>query len=554
MAMRTSNRAGTSRMNISFRATLLLPALLTLGGGSQLAPAVQQDTHAVVASYYPIAAKIGIEVLRDGGNATDAFIATVLAEYVLAPGVTTLAGNFGALVYDASNGKVSHLDGEYNNVSAVDGRFHAGDPSGKTVVVFGSVAALFELAKHSGSRPFSELAQPAIRLAEDGFLIDATFSTMIQWRRAQLERTEYGRTTYLPDGKPLQVGVRLQLPEVAVFLRKLAEQGADYMYKGDWAQRCVQEVRSQGGLLTLKDLAAYRPQWHTPTRIEYRGYEIVGPSGRFYGGIAVQLALKILEHGNLGEIHYSTKSDDFALLVSVMRTALSELWLYDPKRLDDSKFIQQQLRAKSTEKLFHNAAKFVETEPTKSEGSHSTSLVVVDSAGNIIVATHSINALAWGEGIFVQGVALTAGGQWPNVTGPGERRTTPLSHHIVFKNGRPWFATSAWNGSLIEAEFQFLVNAIDYGLDVDRIASMPRFGTYPYAVVDFSRDYSSNLVDPRVEQQLLRELANRGLKFVQSKSADTGLGTMVRFGKDGIPRAQNASVGGAPAPGAVENL
>ncbi len=514
----------------------------------------QAPNRALVASYYPKAASIGRGVLESGGSAADAYIATAMAEWVLTPGVTSFAGNFGALTYDPSTGKVAHLDGEYFNVADPDGGFVEGQPLGKTVVVFGSIAALSTLHERHGKLSWAELLGPAIELARDGIEVDATYSAIIDMRLEILSRSEYGRQTYLPSGFALPAGSVLKLPEVASFLTAVAEQGADYMYEGDWAESCVAAVRAQGGLLTAADLANYEARWHEPLQTDYRGHDVFASAGRYYGGVFSLLGLEIIEHGTLDtSSHYSRVGVDLATLVLTARVAWNQPWLTNNAVLDDRGALAEALSPEQTLPLWQSIQASRPTQATvRPVPTHSTSLAVVDADGFVIVGTHSINALPWGEGIFVQGVALTGGGRWFNTAGPGEARGTPLSHHMVMRDGHLMFASSSWDSSLVEAEFQYLINAIDYGLPADEAASVPRFGYFPWSYTTFETDMDSNWLDARVSAQVVAEAASTGLNFTQDGYVDTGRGTLVSFAPDGTTIGANASRGSESPPGAVE--
>ena len=509
---------------------------------------------AAVASYYPIAARVGIQTIAAGGTAADAFIATSMAEWVLAPGITTVAGNLGALVYDTRTGEVWHLDGEYNNVSDPDGLYTRGDPTGKTVAVFGSVAALGALHERHGALPWSALLQPAIELARDGFVVSDSYAATVRTRLPILTRTAYGRRTYTPAGSTISQGSTLRLPELATFLTALATQGPAYMYTGAWANECVAAVQAKGGRLTASDLAQYEPLWHKPHVTEYRGHRVLSSAGRFYGGLHALVALEVLEHGTLDStVHYSKRGRDLATLTLVARTGWSETWLRNPAHLDDRQYIVQRLTPAITRPLWeavisrHPAPVTFQAAP-----SHSTSLGIVDDTGLVIIGTHSINAFPWAEGIFVQGVVLTGGGGHVNQAGAGERRTSPLSHHMVFRNGQLTLASSSWDSSIIEAGLQYLVNAMDYQLPAADVVSRPRFGIFPWNFATGEIDASSNWLDSRVTAEVVSAAEASGLNFVQTGYVDTGRGTVISFQKDGQLEAANATRHNETSVGSVE--
>jgi gamma-glutamyltranspeptidase/glutathione hydrolase len=486
-----------------------------------------------MASFYPAAADVGLTVLRNGGNAFDAFIAAVLVEWVVAPGVTTFAGNFSAILLDAEDRRVLHLDGEYNSVSDPAGSFAAGDPAGKTVLPFGSIAALAALHERNGSVAWAELVEPAIAIAEEGFVIDSYYAALIAYRRSILERSEHGRGTYFRDGAPLAAGDRLRLPEVAGFLRALRDEGADYVYRGAWAERCVEEVRTHGGLITEADLAGYEAVWRAPREVPYRDHRVLGASGRYFGSALALLGLGWLERdGAVLSARETPSADDLETLVRLTFRLYDQGWLFDGHELDMHDAVARRLEdLRGTGRAPRRAPRV---------STHSSSLGVVDELGNVIVATHSINALPWSEGIFCEGVPLGGGGQWATHIAPGERRLTPLTQHIVVdEEGVFRSATSTWNAGLVQAELQLLVHLIDYGMDAHAAGDRPRFGG---RVADATGAWTEqSYLDPRVPAAVVAELVRRGLDFEQEGYIDTGSGTVIAADASRVITAESTS-------------
>jgi len=205
----------------------------------------------LVVSYHEAAKKAGYIILNSGGNAFDAFVAVTMVENVVSSGYVTLAGLLSTLIYRAGTDEILYLDGGYNSVLDPEGAYDPKNPViGKAIVVPGIVAGLEAISTRFGRLSFANVLQPAIEIASDGFVIDKRYAGHIQAEARKLRGTEYGRRTFFPNGTALQAGNILKQPELAEFLAKLAEQGAGYMYRGEWAARCVETVRRQGGVMT----------------------------------------------------------------------------------------------------------------------------------------------------------------------------------------------------------------------------------------------------------------------------------------------------------------
>lgn len=223
---------------------------------------IERD-HGSVVAYHPIACEIGHSILRQGGNAFDAFVASAAAENVLAEGASSLAGALVVLLYRADGRSVHYLDADFNtplNPDAVWSPEHAA--AGRAVLVPGMPAGLAGLASAHAKLSLPDLLEPAIGLAENGFVVGRLMAHSIADRAKILSRTPHGRSTYLPrSGEPLKQGDTLRLPKVADFLRGLARQGPGYVYGGEFGQRFLEVVRNEGGALSSADLAAYRIHW-----------------------------------------------------------------------------------------------------------------------------------------------------------------------------------------------------------------------------------------------------------------------------------------------------
>jgi gamma-glutamyltranspeptidase/glutathione hydrolase len=509
------------------------------------------------------ATEAGTRLLEAGGNATDAFVAATLAEYVVAEGGTSLAGTLGALVFDARTNRVEYVDADYNQVLNPNSTWtwwdtivHAfwRDRSGKAVLVPGALGGLEALSRKHGRLGFARALEPAIQIAEQGFPVSEFYAALIAWSSGILKRSEYGRRTFFrADGSPLRPGDTLKQPELASFLRAVARDGAAYMYTGEWARGCVRAVQETGGLMTEEDLRRWTPVWREPWKITYRGYDLYAPSGRQYGGIWVDLALRALEHADLKAMgHFSRRADPLELVLQTARHAWAErTWFEDPARLDDRQFVADKLASAPAE-IWHRVRDRQLANPLPTTGTHSYHIIVADSDGNVVSGTNSIQSLPWGAGTFVQGVPLNQTGLLPSRTGPGERVVNAFSLHLAFRDGQFRFATGAFTNALVETNLQFLLNLIDYRLPPAEAVSLPRFGTFPHDLKGWV-DTKSNWLDPNVDASIADTLRARGLRVVQSgplvgTGLDTGLGLVLARQDDGTFMGAAAPWPGLTAP------
>ena len=491
----------------------------------------------LVVSRHALAREAGYRILEAGGNAFDAFVAVTAVENVVSSGYVTFAGLLSVLLYHGKSGQTMYLDAGFNSVLDPAGVYDSSDTGdGKKIVVPGVVAGLEVLSKKYGRLNFTQAIQPALEIAENGFVIDETFAGYLEADAAKIQRTEYGRKTFFPGGKLLRAGDILKQPELAHTLANLAKQGAAYMYTGEWASRCVETVRNEGGLMTLQDLASYRPTWCQPWTMSYRGYEIHASSGRCMYGLLVLLALKTLEHTNLKALgHFSVSAEALETLVRVVEAVSSEKWLKNVELLDNRESVNSRLTPAYTEGIWEKVRQGLEKESRRAEppGSCTLSSIVADKEGNVVSGKHSINSDLWGNGLFVGGVLLNGSGDMRGRDlGPGRRRTQGAPNFLVFKDGTLRVAGGTFSLSNPQAALQFLVNLLEYGLPVRQAVELPRFGSYPYDIKTGDVDLTKIDLDERFSRDMVTTLEKRGLRFNQA-NPQLGKGCFAEFLPDG---------------------
>src|SRR4030095_16141353 len=287
-------------------------------------PAVESSKGMVAVTHDAISARIVFEALQQGGSAADASLATSLAQIALDAGApTSYAGILTMVYYDAASKKVYSLNAGYNTVLeekdplTIPG---GGKPSGRTALVPGFFAGVQAAHDRFGKLPFASLFDPAIYLAEKGFVVDPVLG-WINMRKDVLSRLpETKRVFTKQDGEFYKAGDVFKQPQLAETLRKIAAQGTDYIYQGEWAKKLVAAVQSEGGKMTLADLKAYRPTWSEPLQTSYHGYQVYSLGLPSIGGINTIEAFNLLEVADLKQHgHYTASPETLYEFIRICR-------------------------------------------------------------------------------------------------------------------------------------------------------------------------------------------------------------------------------------------
>jgi gamma-glutamyltranspeptidase/glutathione hydrolase len=456
----------------------------------------------MVASEDETATQVGRDVLAAGGNAVDAAVATAFALAVTRPTAGNIGGG-GFAIVRTGKGKAMALDFRETAPAAATSTMYD-DPANpkasllgaKSVGVPGSVAGLWELHKKHGKKKWAELIAPAIKLATDGYPVNAYLERAIGFRHKFLPASGVFAETFMPGGKPLAAGTTLKLPELAVVLQRIAAKGPDGFYKGDTAAAIVGVMKKEGGIITAKDLAGYKPVWREPIRFKYRGKSLYSMPPPSSGGVILALTANMLAPIEVGKLGWHS-TDQVHRFVEIWRRAYSlrnEL-LGDPKFVKDmpiAKLVSQKEADRLAATITDRATPSQDV-PALIEGTHTTHFSVVDAKGMAVALTTTLNT-SFGSGVMVSGFLLnnemddfaTKPGQ-PNAYGlvqgaankiePGKRMLSSMSPTIVEDDkGELFMVVGAQGGSRIPTSvFQVLSNVIDFGLGPDAAIAAPRF-------------------------------------------------------------------------------
>jgi gamma-glutamyltranspeptidase/glutathione hydrolase len=457
-------------------------------------PALAEGSHGVVVGTTgPMSVKAGLEVLKKGGTAADAAMATSLAQVVECAGsYVSHAGILGMVYYEAATGKVYFLNAAYNtprdekDPSTIPGK---GKPSGRTALVPGFMAGVQSAHDRFGKLPRKDVFAPAVEMAEKGFKVSPMLARFLVAKKAVLSRLPQTKSVFAKkDGSFYAEGDHFCQPELAQTLRKVGDEGSAYMYSGAWAKQFVSAVRKEGGKITLEDMKAYRVIWEEPLATDYRGHRVCVPGLSSQGGVAMIEALHLLERADLPKQgHYATTPRSLFWLMQISYCQV--LGFLDDKTLGDFQGID--LTPRSRVKRETAAAIWQRMQQGKWAFSpklhekddppgHSDGVVVADRWGNVAAVTHSINTTLWGDtGIFVAGVSIPDSATFQQAAmkraGPGNRLPDPMCPLIVLEGGKPILGSSAIGGGLHQRTLQVLSSVLDFGMDLQAAIEQPAF-------------------------------------------------------------------------------
>ena len=488
---------------------LLLAGILIISCVPALQDLWHEDVGTVV-SAHPIATKIGMEVLRDGGNAVDAAVAVGFAMGVVDQFHSGIGGG-GFIVIRMADGTIHTIDGRETAPAAAtrdmylrDGQF---DPSLSqegvlAVGVPGIVAAYEEALDLVGTKALAEVIQPSILVARDGFKLDKPYANVIQETAEKLKTDPASAAIYFhKDGSPLAAGEILRQPDLAATYEKIAAGGADYFYRGEFAEQLADYMKANDGLITAADMAGYTVRHREPVVGSYRDYEVIGMAPPSSGGVHVLQILNMLEASGVLEGKSGWDSESVYLTARFMSQAFEDRSLH----LGDGDFynvpvdlLASQAYADSVVKIImsENTATVPQTGATRFEWSPSstTNFCVVDKWGNTVAVNQTVN-LWFGSKLTLPGTGVVLNDEMddfsaqpgmPNAFGliggeansiaPGKRPLSSMSPTIVVKDGKPVLLLGGAGGSrIITAVLQVIVNVVDFGMTIEKALEHPRF-------------------------------------------------------------------------------
>ena len=465
-------------------------------------------SHGMVAAEHQLASQAGVRILEQGGNAVDAAVATSLAVCVTNPTSCGIGGGGFMLIFDQATHRVTALDYRETAPAAATRDMFVRDGKavaelslhgGLAVATPGEIAGLFAALRRYGSRPFAEVAAPAIALAREGFAIEQHLADSIA-RSADLIRAHPGMAAlfFRPDGAPLGIGDTLRQPQLAATLEAIAAHGPRAFYDGPTATAIADAVRAAGGVLTRRDLAGYRPQWRQPVSAPFDGDTFFGmPPPSSGGGVMIEALnimraddLRALEHNSATYLHLLAEALQFAFADRADFYGDPDVVRVPMATLTSTSRARDQRARISAPTTF--SPRWYGTRAAADD--HGTShLSVVDGRGNAVACTTSINTafgsmvVAGDTGIILNDTMddFSAQPGAPNVfhlvgaeanaVAPGKRPLSSMSPTIVTRGGQVAAVAGGSGGPLIiTGTLQTLLNALVFGQDATQAVSAPR--------------------------------------------------------------------------------
>ena len=472
------------------------------------------SANGMVSSQQQLATRIGVDILRQGGNAVDAAVAVGFSLAVTLPRAGNLGGGGFMLIHLANKNKTIALDYRemaplnasrdmyLNADGSVDenrSRFH-----GLAVGVPGSVKGMIDALESYGSLPLQQVMQPAIRLAADGFRVDRELALSLQQAKQRLSQwPAAARVFFHPDGSDYQVGELLRQPDLAQTLTEISRQGADAFYQGRIAQQIIDAVNQAGGSMSLQDMADYQTKTRQPVSGHYRGYRVLSMPPPSSGGTHIVQILNIMQRTDIASLGHNSAAS-IHLMAEAMRRAYADRseYLGDPDftrvpvdELTDKDYAKRLFGQIDAEQATQSSA----VKPgldVNHESPQTTHYSVVDRWGNAVANTYTLNfsygsgMLAEGTGVLLNnemddfsakpGVANAYGliGGEANAIAPRKRPLSSMSPTLVFKPDSDdlLLITGSPGGSrIITTTLQIISNVIDHQMNIAEATQAPRF-------------------------------------------------------------------------------
>jgi len=461
-----------------------------------------------VVSAHPLASKVGVEILKQGGNAVDAAIATQLALAVVYPNAGNIGGG-GFFVARLANGETAAIDyremapGKAHRDMYLDADGNARTDKSQlghlSSGVPGTVAGLFESHKY-GKLPFAKLIEPAIELAEKGFCISASEARSLNNLQNDLKKYNSIMPVFVKNEK-WEAGDTLVQKDLALTLKRIKQNGAAGFYEGETAKLVVAEMKRGGGIITEEDLKNYKAKPRTPHIFTYKGYKIVGMPMPSSGGLLLHQMMKMIEDRNIGAMGFHSVQA-VQLMTEVKRRAFADRGEYmgdadfykvPVDMLTNEVYLQERMKNYDPQKA-NPSSSVGAGKLSGTESEETTHLSVIDKEGNAVAVTTTLNnsygsrTVVGGAGFFLNdemddfsikpGVPNMYGaiGGEANAIKPGKRMLSSMTPTIVLKDEKPFIVVGTPGGTTIPTQiFQTLVNILEFNMSTEDAVYKPKF-------------------------------------------------------------------------------
>ena len=465
------------------------------------------SSNGAVVSAHPLASKVGIMILQQGGNAVDASIATQLALAVVYPGAGNLGGG-GFMVARVKDGKTITLDYREKAPLAASRDMYL-DTAGNPVMrlsqyghlsagVPGTVAGLFASMKYA-TLPFQQLVQPAIDLAERGYALTVEEAASLNHTQVEFRQYNASKIAFIKQSG-WKAGDTLVQTDLAETLKRIRNKGQQGFYEGETARLIVAEMKKANGIISLDDLKNYEAKEREPVEFNYKGYTVVSMPLPSSGGIILQQCLKMIEQRDIGKTGFHS-TQAVQLMTEVERRAYAdraefmgdEDFVKVPvKTLTDETYLKERMADYTPDKA--GSSEQVQAGKLPSESEETTHLSIADKWGNMVAVTTTLNG-SYGSKTVVSGAGFLLNNEMddfsvkpgvPNMYGalgteanaiaPGKRMLSSMTPTLVLKAGEPFLVVGTPGGTTIPTSvFQTLVNIIDFGLSPDDAVNKSKF-------------------------------------------------------------------------------
>ncbi len=498
----------------------LFPVFWAAAVPSQAAERPVEAKSGMVASAHPLASQTGLEILKKGGNAVDAAVAAAFTLGVVEPQASGLGGGGFMLIYRAKTREAEVVD--YREVAprkATPQMYRSPrlaeliTTGWRSVAVPGTLAGLSRALEKYGTRKLPEVLLPAAQIAEDGFKVSRLMGDLLAIHAAQLSQDPEAARIFLKGGKaPYATGDTIHLKDLARTYRRVAEKGAALFYQGEIAEGLARAMEAKAeAWMTKEDLAGYRPVEKLPIRLNFHGYEFMGPPPTA-GTIQLFELLNILEGFDLGKLNRT--AEGFQLIAEGQRRVMADR----AKFLGDPDFVRvpvQGLLSKEYAARFRKEIKVGRMSPRVLPGNpqdfdrgKTTQLCVIDREGNIVSLTQTINSF-FGSGVVLPGTGILLNNEMhefslsagtPNSFAPGKRPVSSMSPSLVLLENRPYLIYgSAGATRIISAMTEVFLNIVESRMNLQQAINAPR--------IHWEQDL---FMEPRIPDAIRLELVRMG--------------------------------------------
>ncbi len=476
-----------------------------------------QSAHSMVTSAHPLATQVGVTILKQGGNAVDAAAATALAISVVTPFSAGIGGGGFMLLKQSNTGAIKALDfrekaplkatatmyldakGKVKPKASTDGYLAVGVP--------GTIAGLAEAQQRYGKLPWAKVVQPAIALAQQGFIVSDRFTAATQERLPMLQSNPAARAIFTQKGQPFKPGTRITQRDLGKTLGAIS-QNPKRFYSGDIATAITRDMQRNGGLITLADLKAYRPTWRSPVCGTFKTLQVCSMPPPSSGGVHLIELLNLWSNAKLESQPWHSP-DSLHFMAEAMKIAYADRAIH----LGDPGFVKVPVaalinpayaalrsreismnRARSAQEVKAASPAILQKFLKKTESTETSHLNVIDQNRNAVSLTFTVN-LGFGAGVVAARTGIVLNNEMddfaiapniPNAFGlvgnkanaiaPGKIPLSSMTPTLVSEKGQVKMALGASGGStIITTVFQILLNSLVYQMDAGQAVSAPRF-------------------------------------------------------------------------------